>query len=63
MSTPEGIAMDAVGNLYVGNVTDATVRVYAPPFLAASAPAVALTVGAVLDLRHRDREVETLPFS
>jgi hypothetical protein len=45
MNVPEGIALDAAGNLYVGNLSDATVRVYAPPFSATSAPTVALTVG------------------
>jgi hypothetical protein len=45
MNTPEGIALDAAGNLYVGNVNNATITVYAPPFSAASAPAVTLTVG------------------
>jgi hypothetical protein len=44
VNTPEGIALDSSGNLYVGNLTDATIRVFAPPFSAASAPTVTLTV-------------------
>lgn len=34
----QGLALDAAGNLYVGNHGDATVAVYAPPFSPASAP-------------------------
>jgi len=45
MNFPEGLALDAAGNLYAGNVGDSTVKVYAPPFSATSAPTVALTVG------------------
>jgi hypothetical protein len=44
VNTPEGIALDRNGNLYVGNLTDATIRVFAPPFTAASTPTVTLTV-------------------
>jgi serine/threonine protein kinase, bacterial len=44
LNTPEGIALDAAGNLYVGNLSNATITVYTPPFSAASAPAVTLTV-------------------
>jgi len=46
VNTPEGIAFDAAGNLYVGNLSNATVTVYAPPFSAASAPTVSLVVSA-----------------
>jgi hypothetical protein len=45
LNGPEAAAVDAAGNLYVGNVSNATITVYAPPFSAASAPAVTLTVG------------------
>lgn len=44
VNTPEGVAVDASGNLYVGNLSNAVVTVYAPPFSAASAPTVSLTV-------------------
>jgi hypothetical protein len=44
MNTPEGLALDSFGNLYVGNLSDATVRVYAPPFSASSAPTTSLTM-------------------
>ena len=44
LNTPEGIALDPSGNLYVGNLSNATVAVYAPPFSAASAPTLAFTV-------------------
>lgn len=43
---PEAVAFDSSGNLYVGNAGDATIRVFSPPFAAASAPSVTLTVGA-----------------
>jgi hypothetical protein len=45
VSTPEAVALDSAGNLYVGNLGNHTVTVYAPPFSAASAPTVTLTVG------------------
>jgi len=44
--TPEGITVDTNGNLYAGNLSNATVTVYAPPLSAASAPTVTLTVSA-----------------
>lgn len=44
VNTPEAVALDAAGNLYVGNLADATVSVYAPPFSAASAPVLTLKV-------------------
>ena len=44
-NVPEAIAVDANGNLYVGNLGNGSVTVYAPPFSAASAPAVTLTIG------------------
>ena len=43
---PEGIAFDAAGNLYVGNLGDSTVKVYAPPFSSTSTPTVTLSMGA-----------------
>jgi hypothetical protein len=45
-NNPEAAAVDAAGNLYVGNLGNHTVTVYAPPFSAASAPTVTLTVGS-----------------
>jgi sugar lactone lactonase YvrE len=44
VNIPEGCAVDAAGNLYVGNLGNGVVTVYAPPFSAASAPTVSLTV-------------------
>ncbi len=44
VNVPEAIAFDASGNMYVGNLGDATITVYAPPFSAASAPSVTLTI-------------------
>jgi hypothetical protein len=46
VNTPEAVAVDAVGNLYVGNLGNATVAVYAPPFSAASAPTLSFQVNA-----------------
>jgi hypothetical protein len=43
VNTPEGIALDSSGNLYVGNLSDATIRVFTPPFSAAQVPSVTLT--------------------
>ena len=42
---PEAVALDAAGNLYVGNLGSSTLNVYGPPFSASSAPAVTLTAG------------------
>ncbi len=44
INLPEGVAIDAAGSLYIGNLADATVVVYAPPFSAASVPTVTLKV-------------------
>ncbi len=46
INTPEGIAFDAAGNMYIGNLSNATITVYSPPFSAASAPAVTLIVSS-----------------
>jgi len=46
VSIPEAVAFDSSGNLYVGNDGDATIRVFSPPFAAASTPSVTLAVGA-----------------
>ncbi len=40
---PEGVALDAPGNRYVGNLGDSTVTVYSPPFSGASAPVTTMT--------------------
>jgi hypothetical protein len=45
VNIPEAVAFDNGGNLYVGNVGDATIRVFSPPFAATSTPSVTLTVG------------------
>lgn len=44
VNTPEAVAFDSNGNLYVGNLGDATIRVFTPPFSATSTPSVTLTV-------------------
>ena len=43
VNTPEGIALDSSGNLYVGNLSDATIRVFTPPFSAGQVPSVTIT--------------------
>ena len=43
VNVPEAIAFDQNGNMYVGNLGNSTITVYAAPFSAASAPAVTLT--------------------
>ena len=40
VNTPEGIALDPAGNLYIGNLSDATVTVYNAPITAASVPSI-----------------------
>src|SRR5947209_3012913 len=40
VNTPEGIALDPAVNLYIGNLSDATVTVYNAPVTAASAPSI-----------------------
>lgn len=42
-NTPEAVALDASGNLYVGNLGNSTVTVYSSPFSAASAPVTTMT--------------------
>jgi hypothetical protein len=44
VNTPEGLALDAAGNLYVGNLTNATIAVYTAPITAASVPSLTYTV-------------------
>jgi len=44
INTPEAIAFDASGNMYIGNLTDASITVFVPPFSAASTSTVKLTV-------------------
>jgi hypothetical protein len=44
INLPEAISFDASGNMYVGNLGNSTITVYTPPFSAASAPAVTLTI-------------------
>lgn len=44
VNTPEGLAVDPSGNLYVGNLSDATVSVFAPPFSSGSVPTLIFKV-------------------
>ena len=40
VATPEGLAVDAAGDLYVGNLSGATIAVYRAPITAASVPSL-----------------------
>jgi hypothetical protein len=40
VNTPEGLALDPAGNLYIGNLSDATVTVYTAPITASSVPSL-----------------------
>ncbi len=44
INLPEAVALDAAGNLYVGNLASAAVTVYSPPFSASSAPTTSLVM-------------------
>jgi hypothetical protein len=44
VNTPEGLALDANGNLYIGNLSDATITVYSAPVAAASVPSLIFKV-------------------
>ncbi|HME82237.1 MAG TPA: hypothetical protein VKF82_09190 [Candidatus Eremiobacteraceae bacterium] len=46
VNTPEAVLLDSAGNLYVGNLSNATVTVYSPPFSAASTPTLSFLVSA-----------------
>ncbi|TLY51941.1 MAG: hypothetical protein E6K53_05885 [Gammaproteobacteria bacterium] len=46
VNLPEALAVDASGNLYVGNLGNATVSVYNAPITSASVPSVVLTIGS-----------------
>lgn len=48
VGSPEGVAFDASGNLYVSNLSTGNVLVFTPPFSSASAPSVTLPTGANL---------------
>ena len=41
---PEAVALDSIGNLYVGNLGSGTVTMYRPPFSSSSAPVATLTL-------------------
>ncbi len=45
-NVPEAVVLDSIGNLYVGNLTGATVTMYRPPFSSSSAPVVTLAVSS-----------------
>jgi len=45
VNLPEAVALDAAGNLYVGNLGNSTVAVYGPPFSASSTPSVTMIAG------------------
>jgi hypothetical protein len=47
-NVPEGVAVDAAGHLYAGNLTDNTVSRYSPPFSAQSAPDITITTQATI---------------
>jgi hypothetical protein len=40
VNLPEGLALDAAGNLYIGNLSDATVTVYTAPITSGSVPSL-----------------------
>jgi len=44
VNTPEGVALDSAGNLYIGNLSDATVTVYSAPISATSVPSLIFKV-------------------
>ena len=44
VNTPEGLALDPAGNLYIGNLSDATVTVYTAPITASSVPSLIFKV-------------------
>jgi len=48
LNSPEGCALDSSGNLYVGNLGNATITVYSAPFSAASAPALTFALPATV---------------
>jgi len=50
VNLPETIAFDANGNMYVGNLGNSTITVYSPPFSAASAPSVTLTIPGTFNI-------------
>ncbi len=44
VNTPEAVAVDPAGNLYIGNLSDATVAVYNAPITATSVPSIIFKV-------------------
>jgi Bacterial Ig-like domain (group 3) len=46
VNTPEGLALDSSGNLYIGNLSDATVTVYTAPITASSVPSLIFKVSS-----------------
>ena len=46
INTPEAVALDTAGNLYIGNLADATVTVYSAPITASSVPSLIFKVSS-----------------
>ncbi len=44
VNTPEALALDPAGNLYIGNLSDATITVYSAPITAGSVPSLIFKV-------------------
>jgi hypothetical protein len=44
VNTPEGVALDPAGNLYIGNLSDATITVYSAPITSGSVPSLTYKV-------------------
>ena len=44
MNSAEAVALDPAGNLYIGNLSDATITVYTAPITASSVPSLIFKV-------------------
>lgn len=47
-NSPQAVAVDSNGNLYVGNISKGTILVYNPPFSAASSPSLTISASAAV---------------
>ena len=56
VNTPEGLAIDAAGNLYVGNLSDATIAVFNAPIASGATPSVTLKVSTATFARYTGEE-------